>query len=697
MAGVGEQDAIGTDPTQLVGGASAAAGASAGARLEAGDKAGDYEVVRFIGAGAMGDVYEGVQPVIGKRVAIKVIKPALASSEEALARFTREARAVNKIDHPNVLDVFAYGQLPDGRLYLVMDLLEGQSLRAYLAERGALSLPEMLAILRPICEALAAAHDQHVVHRDLKPDNVFVAGGTGGGAPRVYVLDFGIAKFLHDEAASRGVETLTGEGAWIGTPLYMAPEQWSSEDVTPRSDIYALGVIAYQMIAGTTPYQAKSLPALMEKHFHAEVPALSTGSGPAVPEALDAAIKRALAKAPEDRFGSARELLAAVSAAVGGASVVGNVAAAAATARPSLRPFPAARPGGAGSRRRLVYAGLGVGVVAVAVAVGAIALRDDTGAAESNGPGTARPGNVLSVAVTSSPKGAVVYCNGRKFGVTPTTIEIEGGAHGLLRLTKPGYATFETEITRETHDIVSYDLQPITQFEGVWRRPDGVLRVFKRKGERIAGYEVSAVEDDPSFLHFFEFLPSDDPSAVVFGAVKDYVDDRADNEISCHIPLHAEYRYVPDGDQLELRLEEVHYDFRDGKCVNPAVSWGEFQALTRLAHASTRTRGTSTAGAGPTAVVPPAPVGNDVGLKQTPAQNQAPVQSKAPQTKSKQAPGKQPPGNKSPAKSKKQAPAKKSKLIPQGKQPPTRNAAAAPEPVPQQATPQAQTLPPPAN
>ncbi|HEY6039482.1 MAG TPA: serine/threonine-protein kinase, partial [Kofleriaceae bacterium] len=188
-------------------------------RLAAGTAVGEYIVDEAIGAGAMGEVYAGHHPVIGKKVAIKVLREELASSEEAAERFTREARAVNQVDHPNVIDVFAYGRLEDGRLYLVMDLVAGESLRARLAD-GALEAREALAILTQIAEALDAAHARGVVHRDLKPDNIMIRGPADQSgkiidpAQRVFVLDFGIARLVTGEA-TQGIGTLTGQGTWL--------------------------------------------------------------------------------------------------------------------------------------------------------------------------------------------------------------------------------------------------------------------------------------------------------------------------------------------------------------------------------------------------------------------------------------------------------------------------------------------------
>nr|MBA3540706.1 serine/threonine protein kinase [Deltaproteobacteria bacterium] len=256
---------------------------ASGDRLPKDTPIGDYVIDRFLGAGAMGEVYAGHHPVIGKKVAIKVLRAELSASSEAAERFVREARAANQVDHPNVIDIFNFGRINhpgphDGRHYLVMDLVGGTSLRARVAQ-GPLEVAAALDILGTIADALDAAHARGVVHRDLKPDNVMLSDAT---PPKVFVLDFGIAKLVAaGSEAMTGNGTLTGQGTWLGTPGYMAPEQWSSDGAGPASDRYALGVMAFELLSGKLPFVAANLPAMMEQHFRAPVPALATRRGPA--------------------------------------------------------------------------------------------------------------------------------------------------------------------------------------------------------------------------------------------------------------------------------------------------------------------------------------------------------------------------------------------------------------------------------
>jgi serine/threonine protein kinase len=273
-------------------------------KLAPGAMIGGYRLERRLGQGGAGAVYAAEEPTIKKRVAIKVLRRALADDESMAARFEREARAVNEIHHPGIVDVFAIGRLDDGRPYLVMSLLEGASLRAEIEAHGRLAPAEAWRVAREVADAVAAAHHAGIVHRDLKPDNVFLerVEPRRGLPPRVRVLDFGIAKI---ETTPAGVDPmkLTGTGVPLGTPAYMAPEQWWAAGITARTDQYALGVMLFEMLSGRTPFASQPFAELVQSHVHERPPALAA-VGVEVPEAVEALVARLLAKAPDDRFAS---------------------------------------------------------------------------------------------------------------------------------------------------------------------------------------------------------------------------------------------------------------------------------------------------------------------------------------------------------------------------------------------------------
>ncbi|MDQ3368784.1 MAG: serine/threonine protein kinase, partial [Myxococcota bacterium] len=258
--------------------------------LAPGSVAGEYEIVRKIGEGGMGSVYGARHPLIGKRAAIKVIHRGLASSADAVDRFVREAQAVNQIGHPNIVDVFGFGQLPDGRPFFVMEWLQGESLKQRL-ERP-LALEPALDILDDIAQALEAAHDAGVLHRDLKPDNVFLQDRKSD-RPIVKLLDFGLAK-LSSGGGEHGLEH-TRTGVVMGTPLYLSPEQARGIKVDLATDIYSLGAMAYEMFSGHVPFKASSAVETMAMHIsHHPIPLASVQ--PDLPAELDELVTSMLAK-----------------------------------------------------------------------------------------------------------------------------------------------------------------------------------------------------------------------------------------------------------------------------------------------------------------------------------------------------------------------------------------------------------------
>jgi hypothetical protein len=271
--------------------------------LEPGDRLGDFVILELIGEGGMGAVYLARDERLGRQVALKVIAPQLAHDPEFQERFEFEARSAAAIDHANVVSVYSAGS-NEGRLFIAMRYVEGTDLRTLLRDSGPLSSEVAVAVLGDVATALDAAHAVGLVHRDVKPANVLLAGAPGEGTS--YLTDFGLTKGLQGNSAQ-----LTGTGQWIGTVDYVAPEQMTTGVVDARTDVYALGCVLYEMLTGSPPFSGSD----MQKMWHQvnePVPAMGEG------DPLDAVVARATAKDPEDRFKSAGDLARAAEAAVGG-------------------------------------------------------------------------------------------------------------------------------------------------------------------------------------------------------------------------------------------------------------------------------------------------------------------------------------------------------------------------------------------
>jgi len=264
---------------------------------------GEYKVEERVGLGGMGLVYRGVQPLIRKSVAIKVLRPEICDSASHVERLLAEARAVNAIRHRGIIDIFSFGKTPDGRQYLVMEFLDGVALDTHITNRGVLAPTEAVSILEEVCAALAAAHGAGIIHRDLKPNNIFLVK-QGYGQPYVKILDFGLAK---QGLPPGGTSPQTHFGLVVGTPEYMAPEQARGENVGPKTDLYALGVVAFQMLTGHLPFDANSPMEFVVKHLEHEPP-LVVDEQPDVPRELSDLVSQLLSKSPEDRPGSAEEV-----------------------------------------------------------------------------------------------------------------------------------------------------------------------------------------------------------------------------------------------------------------------------------------------------------------------------------------------------------------------------------------------------
>jgi serine/threonine-protein kinase len=278
--------------------------------LAQGTLVGDYIIDRKLGEGGMGAVYEAVHPIIDKHVAIKVLRRELCANDEAIARFVQEARAVNRIHHPNIVDVFGFGQTEDGRAFLAMELLAGRALSAWLGKNPErLEHVEICDVLVEVTHALEAAHEAGIVHRDLKPDNIFLAKTRKG--IEVKLLDFGIAKL--SAGGMHAPVDVTQPGTMIGTPQYIAPEQARSAPLDGRADIYSLGVVAFELFAGRPPFISENPVEMVAKHITLQPPAPSDFD-PSLPAALDGLIGAMLEKEPERRpsLAQVREVLGEV-------------------------------------------------------------------------------------------------------------------------------------------------------------------------------------------------------------------------------------------------------------------------------------------------------------------------------------------------------------------------------------------------
>jgi serine/threonine-protein kinase len=272
--------------------------------------AGKYRIERLIGSGGTGVVAQATHLKLERQVALKLLRSEVSDSPETVARFAREARAAARLKGEHVTRILDVGELDDGTPYLVMEFLEGSDFRAYLAESGRLGITDAVGYVLQACEAVAEAHAAGIVHRDLKPGNLFLTH-TPDSAPLVKVLDFGISKAVTGEQSEEAV-SLTSSATGMGTPLYMSPEQMrNAREVDARTDLWALGAILYEFVAGRPPFVARSLPELCVMLMQQD-PVPVRLLRPEVPEGLARVIERCLRKNRTDRYGDVAELARAV-------------------------------------------------------------------------------------------------------------------------------------------------------------------------------------------------------------------------------------------------------------------------------------------------------------------------------------------------------------------------------------------------
>jgi serine/threonine protein kinase len=270
--------------------------------LAVGTEIAGYRVEAFISRGGMAVIYRAHDRRLGRRVALKLLAPELSQDERFQQRFLRESRLAASLDHPNIVPIYEAGEA-SGLLYIVMRYVEGSDLKALLDREGPLDLARTVSIMRQVGAALDAAHARGLVHRDVKPGNILIASGTGREDPdHVYLTDFGLTK----RSSSLSGQTTTGR--FIGTMDYVAPEQIGGKPVDARTDIYSLGCVLYECLVGEPPFDRDDEAALLWAHLVEHAPRVSARR-PDLPPGLDAVLDKAMAKAPEDRYGACRDLI----------------------------------------------------------------------------------------------------------------------------------------------------------------------------------------------------------------------------------------------------------------------------------------------------------------------------------------------------------------------------------------------------
>ena len=262
-----------------------------------------YQVMKKLGEGGMSYVYLAKEISSGETVAIKVLSPRLASDKSSVERLRREAGLAMRLDHPNVCRILRLGESEDGLIYLVMPFLKGELLSDREVRGGPMDIPLSVALLKQMCAGLHHAHELQIIHRDLKPENVMLVPDDGGGIERAVVMDFGLAK---ERRADPAIAKLTATGIILGTPEFMSPEQIRGKTLDARSDLYALGIVAFEMLTGKLPFQGRNAQEMMIARLRSQ-PVPIRQYRPDVPEPVERALTKALQTNPDDRFMTAIE------------------------------------------------------------------------------------------------------------------------------------------------------------------------------------------------------------------------------------------------------------------------------------------------------------------------------------------------------------------------------------------------------
>jgi len=469
---------------------------------------GRYRLEEVLGEGGMGLVYGARHTVLNKPLAVKVLRPEVSKDEEIINRFRQEAQSASAIGNEHIIDISDFGTLPDGSTYFVMEFLEGMDLTQAIKEGRPMDSGRALHIGKQLCKGLGAAHERGIVHRDLKPDNIFLVD-RGGDRDFVKVLDFGIAK------VSSGTKRLTKAGQVFGTPHYMSPEQCAGTGTDQRTDIYALGVILYEMAAGHVPFDADNLMGILTKHMYEEpLPPHELPPPVDVPPALEAVILKCLAKKPELRYQTMSEAYAdlartqagetpqAVIDAVERNSSTGIAARTALTSGLSMTMGAPDRLPGTHSRMPIVLAAAAALILIGIVIVGWFAWGGEPVAEVTPEPDTAITAppvdlaaeaeaaaeaaaaaaaaaqeraivEAAMVSITSVPPAAEVWNGEELLGNTPVRVPRPEGRDRLnLRLRLEGYVAQPVRISSFTDETVTVTLTPDPRSRAAERERD---------------------------------------------------------------------------------------------------------------------------------------------------------------------------------------------------------------------------------